>query len=197
MSPSVADTITCLRARGRRLAKLIAADGTVVPYDAAKTFDLHEHPVSDLGQLEEALRELLARPDLALADDAVRRRGDPCVAEIDPRQVDLRLPALDGRLRLLDLGIQDAELGIRRPHLRLPALEFGLVGALARLRPLHGLTRPCDAAVEERLLPLRLGCIPLQRRLRPPHRGARGHDVVLLQLALRLMRLSAAGSPTT
>ena len=71
MSPSVADTITCLRARGRRLAKLIAADGTVVPYDAAKTFDLHEHPVSDLGQLEEALRELLARPDLAVVRGGV------------------------------------------------------------------------------------------------------------------------------
>jgi len=73
------ETLTVLRARGRRLAKLITADGTVVAYDAPKIFDLHEHPVTDVGQLEEALCELLARPDLAIVRGAVavptRTRG--------------------------------------------------------------------------------------------------------------------------
>src|SRR4051812_8395901 len=42
------DAITVLQAHGRRLAKLIARDGTMVSYDAAKHFDLIEIPVCGL-----------------------------------------------------------------------------------------------------------------------------------------------------
>ena len=65
------EVLTVLRARGRRLAKLIRADGTVVPYDAAKTFDLLDHSVPDLDVLAETLTDFLARPDLAVVRAAI------------------------------------------------------------------------------------------------------------------------------
>lgn len=57
------DTITVLRAPGRRLAKLIARDGGIVDYDATRLFDLNEIPVDGLDHLEEDLRRLLHQPD--------------------------------------------------------------------------------------------------------------------------------------
>jgi hypothetical protein len=42
------DTLTGIRARNRRLAKLVHIDGTVEGYDRARIFDLTEHYVADL-----------------------------------------------------------------------------------------------------------------------------------------------------
>ncbi len=46
-------------AHGGRLAKLWKLDGTCQPYDTVRTFNLHPHPVADLGALAETLRGLL------------------------------------------------------------------------------------------------------------------------------------------
>ena len=60
------DTLTVIRARGRRLAKVIRADGAVVSYDDAKHFDLFSMPVQDLEGLHRLLQRLLHRPDCAV-----------------------------------------------------------------------------------------------------------------------------------
>ena len=78
----MSDTITILRARrGKRLAKLIRADGTIEDYDAAARFDLFEMPVADLDAVHRFLLQLLHRPDCCIV------RGVP----IDPaRTVNVR-----------------------------------------------------------------------------------------------------------
>ncbi len=60
------DRLTVIRAHGRRLAKLLRADGTVAGYDDAKHFDLFTIPVQDLEGLHRLLRRLLHRPDCAV-----------------------------------------------------------------------------------------------------------------------------------
>ena len=57
------DTITILLARRKRLAKLIAADGQIVPYDHAYRYDAHTRPVSSLFDLFDVLTDLVNRPD--------------------------------------------------------------------------------------------------------------------------------------
>jgi hypothetical protein len=52
-----------LRARSRRLAKLIGRDGVIESYDDAKHFDMTEIPVDGLDHLEDDLRRLLHQPD--------------------------------------------------------------------------------------------------------------------------------------
>ena len=66
----MSDTITIIRARGRRLAKLIHQDGKIDGYDAAKTFDLTTQPVADLDALHSLLSRMVLRPDCAVV------RGD-------------------------------------------------------------------------------------------------------------------------
>ena len=66
----LADTITILRARRRRLAKLVHADGRIESYNSARTFDLISRPVADLAALADLLRKLLPRWDMAVV------RGD-------------------------------------------------------------------------------------------------------------------------
>jgi hypothetical protein len=63
---ALGDTITVIRARGRRLSKLIDATGSVENYDAARTFDISEVPVVDLPALERLLWQLLRRSDCAI-----------------------------------------------------------------------------------------------------------------------------------
>lgn len=66
------DTITILRARrGKRLAKLLRADGTISDYDSAFRFDLIEQAVPDLLVLGRLLRRLMCRPDCAVVRGAV------------------------------------------------------------------------------------------------------------------------------
>jgi hypothetical protein len=67
----IGDTITVIRARGRRLAKLIEPDGTIVGYDSARTFDMTEQPVADLDTLRALLDRLLCRPDCAVVRGAI------------------------------------------------------------------------------------------------------------------------------
>jgi hypothetical protein len=75
------DSLTVIRARGRRLAKLIHEDGSVEGYDSAKHFDLFVIPVVDLAALYGLLHRLQERPDCAVV------RGVP----IDPdRRVNVR-----------------------------------------------------------------------------------------------------------
>lgn len=65
------DSVTILRARGRRLAKLILPDGTIRPYDSARSFDMATRAVADLAALGALLECLLPRPDCAVV------RGQP------------------------------------------------------------------------------------------------------------------------
>lgn len=59
----MSETITILRACGRRLAKLIQKDGSIIGYDKARLVDLHERDVPDLPALHALLRQLVDRPD--------------------------------------------------------------------------------------------------------------------------------------
>ncbi len=69
--------ITVVRARGRRLAKLIRRDGAAEGYDAAKTVDLHPRRVAGLVGLHALLEALADRPDCCAV------RGEPA----DPARV--------------------------------------------------------------------------------------------------------------
>ena len=60
------DSITVVRSRGPRLAKLVHPGGVVDSYDACRTVDLFDVSVDGLGALEEALRELQSRWDCAV-----------------------------------------------------------------------------------------------------------------------------------
>lgn len=68
---TTADTLTVIRARGRRLAKLIRADGTVEGYDDAKHFDLFAVPVPNLEALHRLLCRLLNRSACAVVRGAI------------------------------------------------------------------------------------------------------------------------------
>jgi putative DNA primase/helicase len=63
---AVTDSITVVRSRGPRLAKLVHPGGVVDSYDACRTVDLFDVSVDGLGALEEALRELQSRWDCAV-----------------------------------------------------------------------------------------------------------------------------------
>jgi hypothetical protein len=73
------DTVTMVRANGRRLAKQVWPDGRFDNYDQAKTIDLFETPLTGLGDVEQLLRRFAARPDFALVRggiaDPTRTRG--------------------------------------------------------------------------------------------------------------------------
>lgn len=118
-----ADTITVIRARGkRRLAKTIRADGSIADYDRAFLYDLAAHPVADLDDIARLLRRLLPRPDLCavfggIADPACTR-GVRRLAYPDPDTGDQpTLCAVPHRWTALDLD------GIERPEL-IPAADL-------------------------------------------------------------------------
>jgi hypothetical protein len=71
------DSFTVLHAKGRRLAKLIARDGTITDYDAAKHFDLSEIKVDGLDHLEDDLQRLLHQPNCGIVRGQIigRSRG--------------------------------------------------------------------------------------------------------------------------
>jgi hypothetical protein len=68
---SAPDTVTVLRAHGRRLAKTIRADGSIDGYDNVRTVDLFEFPVADLGGLGQLLNHLERRPDCCVVRGAI------------------------------------------------------------------------------------------------------------------------------
>ncbi len=65
------DTITILQSRGRRLAKLVQADGTIVGYDEARSFTSIEHDVENLDDLHRVLTWLASRPDRCIVRAAL------------------------------------------------------------------------------------------------------------------------------
>ena len=71
----MSDGITILQARGRRLCKTIRADGTIVGYDSAKTFDMSEREVSTLADLHTLLADLAGRPDRCVVRGGIADRG--------------------------------------------------------------------------------------------------------------------------
>jgi hypothetical protein len=68
---SAGETITVIRARGRRLAKRVRADGGIDAYDSARTYDLFTVGIADLAVLGRLLGVLLARPDCAVVRGAI------------------------------------------------------------------------------------------------------------------------------
>ena len=115
------ETLTIIRATGRRLAKLIPLEGEPLGYDLAKTLDLISHPVADLAALHRLLFQMAHRQDCAIIRaDAIDRThrvrrllyddpetGDAATLREVPRRwlaIDLdSLPAPDG-LDLTDLA---------------------------------------------------------------------------------------------
>jgi hypothetical protein len=86
---ALSDAITIIRARGRRLSKLISATGPVESYDAARTFNLAEVPIADLRSLERLLWKLLHRSDCAIVRGGIadpnRVRGVRRLLYPDPK----------------------------------------------------------------------------------------------------------------
>lgn len=173
------DTITVLRARSRRLAKLIGRDGTIADYDSAKHFDLTEITVDGLDHLEEDLRRLLRQPDRCvvrgqIADPgrtrSVRRLlhpdGDelPTLVEVPRRWLALDV---DGLARPANIAAADLVACAGIAIAALPP-EFhdarALVQATAghgikpgvRLRLWYWLDRPVGTAELKRWLPARV-----------------------------------------
>lgn len=95
------DTVTILRARGRRLSKLILTNGDVIGYDAARIVDLFEHPTANLDDLARLLRTLAERRDCCLVRAAI---ADP--------------PRAQGVRRLLHADPETGEMPTLRPVAR-------------------------------------------------------------------------------
>jgi hypothetical protein len=70
-----AESITVLRANGRRLAKTIHPDGTIDQYDQVKTVDLTQRPLASLAALERLLRALEHRRDCCILRGAPADRN--------------------------------------------------------------------------------------------------------------------------
>jgi hypothetical protein len=70
-APPWADTITLMRARGRRLAKMVHADGKISDYDKSFIYDAKEVPVAGHLALHDLLVSVLQRPDIAVVRGAL------------------------------------------------------------------------------------------------------------------------------
>lgn len=134
-----ADTVTVLQSRYLILAKTVHADGRIVPYGNARSFNLHEIPVSGLDALLELLMDLLPRQWCAVTfggiidpnrTQAVRRLAYP-----DPETGDQpTLRAVAHRWCALDLD------GVARPE-SVPAYDPGRMCRASRPDPSSGLPR--------------------------------------------------------
>jgi hypothetical protein len=71
---TAADTITVLRARGRRLAKLVRPSGLIEDYDQVRTVDLFDRQLEGLAELAGLLRALEDRPDCCIVRGAILDR---------------------------------------------------------------------------------------------------------------------------
>jgi len=73
------ESATVIQAHGRRLSKLIRADGTSEAYDRARLVDLHQVALASLDALADLLRDLAERRDCAVVRGAIldpdRTRG--------------------------------------------------------------------------------------------------------------------------
>ena len=123
------DTVTIVRARGRRLAKLILGNGNVIGYDAARIVDLFEHPTANLEDLAGLLRTLAERRDCCLVRatiaDPVRAQGVRRLLHADPETREL--PTLRATARYwLSLDLD----GLPAPH-GLDLLDLAACGRAA------------------------------------------------------------------
>jgi hypothetical protein len=146
------DSITILRARGRRLAKSVRADGDIEGYDSAKTVDLFEVKIADLAALEAVLRQLQHRRDCCvvrggIADHSrvkrVRRLlyHDPESGD-EPtlREMPRRWLALDFDTLPLPAGIEPEDLiGCGRAAIQSLPGEFLRVRTVVQATASHGL----------------------------------------------------------
>ena len=112
-----ADTITVVRARGRRLAKRVRADGQIDAYDSARTYDMFTRSVRDLDDLAHILATLLPRPDCAVVRghiiDPARSQRVRRTVHIDRKTGEC--PTLEERSRswlALDLDSADRPAGV-------------------------------------------------------------------------------------
>ena len=71
MSTDTPDGLTVIEAQGRRLCKLLRADGSAEAYDSARTLDLHPVEAPDLEALATLLRDLAGRWSCAVVRGAV------------------------------------------------------------------------------------------------------------------------------
>jgi hypothetical protein len=135
----LSDSLTILRAPYRRLAKMIRADGTIIGYDDARTFDIAEVTIRDLDRLAAILRKLLTRPDCCIVRGAV---ADPARTSHVRRLIHLDaetgdLPTLrDTNRRWIGLDVE----GVTRPA-DIPAADLaGCAQVAIRLLPteFHG-----------------------------------------------------------
>lgn len=146
------DELTILRARGRKLCKTIRADGSIVGYDNAKTFDLSERSVSKLADFHTVRRELATRRDCAVVRggiaDPSRTRGVRRLLHEDRKTGDPPT-LLDVPRRWLALDFDGLTLPKNHPPdcifscgiaacMTLPR-EFRGVGFLAQATGSHGL----------------------------------------------------------
>src|SRR5439155_11571188 len=83
----------------------------------------------------------LACPNLSFSHHAIGRRHDPRVVEVDPRQIDCRLPPAHIRLELRGLGIQYRHLPALCLEFRLAADQRCTEPLLIRHRLLELLSR--------------------------------------------------------
>lgn len=148
----MSDTLTILHAPCVRLTKLIRANGTIIGYDDAKTFDLAEVPIHDLNHLQRILAKLLSRQHCcvvrgAIADPnrtkAVRRLFHACTITGDLptiRDVDRRWIGLDveGVVRPDDVPAADLAACARSAIALLPG-EFHPARCIAEATSSHGL----------------------------------------------------------
>lgn len=67
----MSDQLTVLRSRGRRLAKFITAEGTIIGYDSARTFDAEEITVASIDDLAGRLRWLAREPERCIVRGAL------------------------------------------------------------------------------------------------------------------------------
>ncbi len=116
------ESITVIRARGRRLTKRVRADGTIAAYDSARTYEMFEMPVADLAALAKLLTHLLGRPDCAVVRggiiDSTRTHGVRRRVHADPKTGEC--PTLEERARLwlaLDVDGTERPAGVRADDL--------------------------------------------------------------------------------
>ncbi len=126
------DNITILRARNRRLAKLVCANAKIEGYDSARTFDMMARQVADLTALADLLRKLLPCRNVAVVRgdilDSAHAHGVRRLLYAD-RQTGEVATLRDVPRRWLALDMED----IARP-VDVPASDLAACGRLALAR---------------------------------------------------------------
>ena len=130
---SASDTLTILRASGKRLAKRVQADGEVEGYDNAFRHDAVEQRVNGLADVHDVLHELQHRYDCALVRGAIadpaRTRGIRRMVHPDRKTGDQ--PTLREQLRwYLPLDADGLPLPQGTDPLDLPACAAAVINLL-------------------------------------------------------------------